>query len=174
MTPLLSPGEPALLLWRGRVLHLIEGPTRLWTWSKYTHVGWILDGEVVEVVRSGSRVVPLEEYPRGYDVGRFSLGPARQAHLREIILRRRDGPVVAYDWGAMLGHLLRPLPPFCWMRSNPGDLPGRLVCAEAVCADLAEGHHWLPRHPAGMSPGECASLPYVTVYSGLDGQPAEP
>jgi hypothetical protein len=122
-----------------------------WTGSPYSHVGWIQGSDVVEVIRSGSRTLPLSEYPRGYDVAELVSSDQAALDRLETLVASRRGADVPYDRAAILAIVLRGLTGFrwCWLERE-----GRETCAEAVASDAALAGLPLAADPPCASPGE--------------------
>lgn len=152
-----------VLLWRGRPWDPVDLAIMAWTRSLYSHVGWVLDGEVLEVVRTGSRALPLSAYPRGYDLAEFVPGPPRierQVTELEAVVASRRGRDVPYDRAAIAGIVLRGLTGFHWCFL---DQEGHETCAEAVASDARLVGLELAASPPCASPGEIARSPLLRI-----------
>ncbi len=153
----------SILLWRTRWWHPFDAAVSLSTLSVYSHVGWILEDQVVELTRQGSRTSDLEDYPRRYDIGELELDDEQLSRLAGVVSHRRDAPPVRYDWPGAIGIGLRMVSHLRCLRSNPLEDKGRETCSEAVAVDLRAAGLELPHHASAMSPGDISELPYVRV-----------
>lgn len=94
---------------------------RLFTWSRWSHVG-IVDGDmVIEAVGfKGVIITPLSEFKARYSSTELASFPCKDNTLALTLAYREVGK--GYDWGAIIGHIIR----------RRYDNPDKWVCSELV------------------------------------------
>jgi uncharacterized protein YycO len=105
---------------------LLSWLIRLLTWSEWSHVALVMDGQVVEAVWPRVRQVPMEVAQRGYVVAEVEIPCHDPATAWAWVVAQEGKP---YDWSALPGFLLHRN----WENEN------RWFCSELAAKAFQEG-----------------------------------